>query len=278
MVSSLSALWSLLLHVSFISFIAASPAVDNLFLDEEPSASLNSVPLVDFNAAALDPPYTFENQPSIFNDQSFTLGDVQTSSDAMSSIEWPVLDEDRSSDKSPTAEGDQLWASLPDNDASLTVALDDCSTSQNPDIISKRIKSRNNAACNVKRPAVYLPDNFRELDRKLQDKIFQEYLCPTSDIMLYFASIPICSSRLLSNTKLSDFGENDYELKDSIPLTWTDISYCVYPRQAFCCLRWSLDSYVGPDGLVKMLGSGTGFHCSRMIWSWGIFPLLLPPP
>lgn len=107
--------------------------------------------------AALNQQSTFEDQPSIFEDQPSILDD---------------LDED------------QIRTPLSDNDASLDVALDDCSAGQNPDMITKRVKPRNEACRvrrpEVKRPAMYLPDNFRDLDKTLQHKIIKQHLCPTS--------------------------------------------------------------------------------------------------
>lgn len=36
-------------------------------------------------------------------------------------------------------------------------------------------------------------------------------------------------------------------------MTWVDVSYCSYPRQAFCCVLWYPDLVQDADGFSKLV-------------------------
>lgn len=197
-----------------ILFIVIVVAIDDLSLDDEDlftSSLTNSVPLNEPNTIALNSP--------LFSSDKF-----QSAKDAsLFDTGTPVFDQDVYSDETPIGGEFESW--IANDDASLASTLDECSSDAT--VINRRVKPRN-VACDIKRPRVFLPENFRSLDFLSQGKIFNEFMCPSEDARLLFATISVCSSRLFENTKVSteyleDFPESItavnryYTLEDSFP-------------------------------------------------------------
>lgn len=213
LISHFRLLCPMYLYISFLLFAIPSIAEENLFLDDASSGSdslamefsSNYVPLNDFDPTVSDPP--------------FTIGDLQSSND----------DGDIFSPESVSLLKDPLTI---ESSASDDVgALDIFSCSSDPSVASKRVKSRNAAdTCNVKSPAVYLPDDFYDLAGDVQKKFFDDSMCPSSDYRFKVAQTPVCSSRLPENTRrgityythaprIIDPGPY-YTLRDSFPCTY----------------------------------------------------------
>lgn len=70
--------------------------------------------------------------------------------------------------------------------------------------------NRRNTVCSVKSPSVYLPDNFHDLDTTIQKKIFNQFMCPSSDPRFKATFFPVCSSQDFRDTEqsLSFLGSN----------------------------------------------------------------------
>lgn len=87
-----------------------------------------------------------------------------------------------------------MFADLDKDDyGSLNLALDDNCSSSAPTLVNKRhVKVRDASVCTDKNPPVYLPENFQDLSEALQDKIFREFMCPSSQFPHTY--YPVCSS------------------------------------------------------------------------------------
>lgn len=176
------------LYISILSFVAASIAEDNIFFDESPT-SVALAPLD--NLITTDPDL----------DQSSILGNFQSSVFDITPSDSSPLREGPSLNDSP-----EIWTALSDNEATLNLALDDCSSEQGPLMSKRRIRSRN-SACNIKKPSVSFPENidlpanFLDLAPDVQEETFKNFLCPSRDpLMLYGAHVPVCNSRIPGNT------------------------------------------------------------------------------
>lgn len=196
-------------YISLLLFIIPSIAEENLFLNNEPSTSdsdgevllsSNSIPLNVFNSIDSNP----TNENNIFTTDS------------------------SGPDKDLYAVVNQA-----DDDMYLNLALDDCSLSI-PAVNKNRVKTRDDV-CNVKSPAVFLPDDFRDLATSAQDKIFNEFMCPSSDSRFKVAYLPVCSSRIPENTRIAQNflervavngeGLTYYLLHDSFLCTYSSDSF-----------------------------------------------------
>ena len=176
------------LYISILSFVAASIAEDNLFFDESPAS------------VALAPSDNLIMTNSDL-DQSSILGNSQSSVFDITPLSSSPLRDDPALNDSP-----EIWTALSDNEATLNLALDDCSSDQGPSMSKRHIRSRN-TACSVKEPSVSFPEsidlpaNFRDLAPAAQEESFKKFLCASRDpLMLYGARVPVCNSRIPDNT------------------------------------------------------------------------------
>ena len=196
-----------------ILFIVVVIAIDDLSLSDEDlfSSSLtNSAPLNEANTIAL-------NSPLVSSDTFESTKDA-----SLFDTDLPGFDQDVYSDETPIGGESESW--IANDNAPLDLALDECSSDAT--VTNRRVKPRN-VVCDIKRPRVFLPENFRSLDFLSQNKIFNEFMCPSEDARLLFASILVCSSRFSENTKAWNFLEyfpgattavnRYYTLDDSFP-------------------------------------------------------------